>query len=207
MRGSFISFEGLDGSGKSTQIRLLSIGLREAGFDCIETREPGGTSLGRLLRSAFLETKETVSPIAELLLFSADRAQHVNMLIKPSLEQGKIVLSDRFADSTIAYQCGGRELKRETVDYLIKIATDGLKPDLTILLDLPVEEALKRKNAENRMDSENAEFYERVRQTYLKIAKEEPERFRVVSATGSVEQINQKLLSIVLDFLRSRYEF
>lgn len=200
--GRLISFEGLDGSGKSTQIRLLATKLRERGFDCVETREPGGTPLGQLLRSAFLETKETVCPIAELFLFSADRAQHVEVLVRPALEKGKVVLSDRFTDSTIAYQCGGRGISFQIVSHLINIATGGLKPDLTIFLDLPVSEALKRKLVENRMDSENVEFYERVRQSYLQIAESEPERFRTVSAEGTVEEVNQRVLNLVLEFLK-----
>lgn len=201
MKGKFISFEGIDGSGKSTQIRLLAIELRERGFDCVETQEPGGTSLGRLLRAAFLETKEKVSPMAELLLFSADRAQHVDLLIKPALEEGKIVLTDRFADSTLAYQCGGRRISNEIVSYLIKIATGGLKPDLTVFLDLTVEEALKRKQGENRMDFEDFDFYCRVREAYLEIASREPERVKVIPASGSVEEVKKLVFDVVFRFL------
>ena len=139
MRGKFITFEGIDGSGKSTQLRLVAQDLRFRGHNVLTTQEPGGTPLGRRLRETFLETEETVSPLAELLLFAADRAQHVNFLIKPALAEGKIVISDRYADATAAYQGAGRGFPSTTVKQVIKLATDGLKPDLTIFFDLPVE--------------------------------------------------------------------
>ena len=208
MDGKLITFEGIDGSGKSTQIRMLAGELRLQKFDVLMTREPGGTPLGRLLREAFLETEEKVDSLAELLLFAADRAQHVNFLVKPALKEGKIVLSDRFADATFAYQGAGRGFPEETVNQVIKLATDGLKPDLTIFLDLPIGKSLARTNKEsiedrknNRMDSETNEFYERVREAYLKIAKKEPKRFRLVDAAGSIENIQSQIVEIVTEFL------
>ena len=210
MRGKFITFEGIDGSGKSTQLRMLASGLRLRGFDVLTTCEPGGTPLGRRLREAFLETEETVSPLAELLLFAADRAQHVDFLIKPELNAGKIVISDRYADATFAYQGAGRGFSEETVKQVIKLATDGLMPDLTIFFDLSIEQALLRtasrsENGEkkNRMDSETAEFYTRVRDAYLEIAEREPNRFRVIDANGAIEEIHAQVIEIVTKFLET----
>ncbi len=209
MRGKFITFEGIDGSGKSTQLRMLASELRLRGLNVLTTMEPGGTPLGRRLREAFLETEENVAPLAELLLFAADRAQHVNLLIKPTLEQGRIVISDRYADATFAYQGAGRGFAEETVNAVIKLATDGLKPDLTLFFDISVDKAISRtgsrSNSEtikNRMDAENIEFYERVRDAYLKLAAAEKERFRIVDANGSISEIKAKVLEIVTEFLK-----
>lgn len=210
MSGKFITFEGIDGSGKSTQLRMLASELRVRGFEVLTTMEPGGTPLGRRLRAAFLETEENVAPIAELLLFAADRAQHVNFLIKPALAEGKIVISDRYADATFAYQGAGRGFSEETVNAVIKLATDGLKPDLTLFFDVPVEKAIMRTNArtdeetqKNRMDSETIEFYERVRTAYLGIAEREPERFIIIDGDSSVGEIKAKILPIITVFLES----
>lgn len=210
MSGKFITFEGIDGSGKSTQLRMLASELRVRGFEVLTTMEPGGTPLGRRLRAAFLETEENVAPLAELLLFAADRAQHVNFLIKPALAEGKIVISDRYADATFAYQGAGRGFSEETVNAVIKLATDGLKPDLTLFFDVPVEKAIMRTNArtdeetqKNRMDSETIEFYERVRTAYLGIAEREPERFIIIDGDSSVGEIKAEILPIITDFLES----
>lgn len=204
MSGRFITFEGIDGSGKSTQLRLLAAHLRARGRDVITTREPGGTELGRQLREAFLETHEKVAPMAELLAFAADRAQHVEYLIKPALAVGKVVISDRYADATFAYQGAGRGFPADKVNQVIALATGGLKPDLTLFFDIPVEMAITRMSdrAEseakaNRMDAETAEFYHRVRDAYLTIAAAEPERFIIVEASGSVEEIQGKVDEIV----------
>lgn len=208
MRGKFITFEGIDGSGKSTQLRMLASELRVRGFNVLPTCEPGGTPLGRRLREAFLETEENVAPLAELLLFAADRAQHVNFLVKPALEEGKIVVSDRYADATVAYQGAGRGFPESTVNQIIELATDGLKPDLTLFFDLPIEQALTRTNSrgdagesKNRMDKETVEFYVRVRDAYLTIAEDEPKRFRIVDARGSTDEIKALVLKIVSEFL------
>ncbi len=208
MRGKFITFEGIDGSGKSTQLRMLASELLVRGLNVMSTCEPGGTPLGRRLREAFLETEENVAPLAELLLFAADRAQHVNFLVKPALEEGKIVISDRYADATIAYQGAGRGFSEDTISQIIEFATGGLKPDLTLFFDLPIEQALLRTNSrndaggqKNRMDRETAGFYERVRGAYLTIAKDEPERFRVVDASSSTGEIKTVVLEIVSEFL------
>ncbi|MBK7932213.1 MAG: dTMP kinase [Acidobacteria bacterium] len=206
--GKFITFEGIDGSGKSTQLRLLADDLRARGLDAITTREPGGTELGRQLRAAFLETHEKVAPMAELLAFAADRAQHVEFLIKPALAEGKIVISDRYADATFAYQGAGRGFPQDKVDQVIELATGGLKPDLTLFFDIPVAIAVERMSNRdeseakaNRMDAETAEFYTRVREAYLTIASAEPERFIVVDASGSIEEIQANVASVVSKLL------
>lgn len=208
MTGKFITFEGIDGSGKSTQLRMLASDLRARGVDIISTHEPGGTPLGRRLREAFLETEETVAPRAELLLFAADRAQHVEFLIKPALAEGRTVISDRYADATFAYQGAGRGFEEETVNEVIALATGGLKPDLTLFFDISVERALGRMNShngderiQNRMDLETAEFYTRVREAYLGIAARERERFKIVDANGSVDEIHRTVAEIVNGFL------
>jgi dTMP kinase len=203
LNGKFITFEGIDGSGKSTQLRLFASELRILGLDVITSCEPGGTPLGRRLREAFLETEENVSPIAELLLFAADRAQHVELLIKPSILEGKVVISDRYADSTFVYQGAGRGFPQEKVEAVIELATNGLKPDLTFFFDLPIEKSIERKNTrkadgekQNRMDKENFDFYFRVREAYLNLAKREPKRFRVIDANGSIEEIHADVMKV-----------
>lgn len=208
MQGKFITFEGIDGSGKSTQLRMLAGELRGRGFDLITTCEPGGTPLGRHLRRAFLETEETVAPLAELLLFAADRAQHVEFLIKPALEAGRVVISDRYADATAAYQGAGRGFERETINEIIQLATGGLKPDLTLFFDISVETAIRRmsdrhdsETKANRMDGETADFYGSVRDEYLQIAAREPGRFKVIDGGGPVEEIHSVVLEIVLKAL------
>ncbi len=210
MHGKFITFEGIDGSGKSTQLRMLANELRIRGYNVLPTMEPGGTPLGRRIREAFLDTEETVAPLAELLLFAADRAQHVNFLVKPALAEGKIVVSDRFADATFAYQGAGRGFSESVVNQVIELATEGLKPDLTLFFDLPIEIALSRTDSrtdsgeqKNRMDKENAGFYTRVREAYLKIAAREPERFRTIDANGSTSEIQTRVVEIVAEFLES----
>lgn len=209
MKGKFITFEGIDGSGKSTQLRNLAESLRASGLDVVTTREPGGTALGRQLREAFLETLEVVAPMAELLAFAADRAQHVEFLIKPAIESGKIVISDRYADATFAYQGAGRGFPKDKINQVIDLATGGLKPDLTLFFDIPVETAIARMSVRdeseakaNRMDAETAEFYSRVRDAYFEIAKAEPQRFIVVDASGSIEEIQKIVASIVVKVIK-----
>jgi dTMP kinase len=188
---------------------MLTGELRSRGIDLITTCEPGGTPLGRRLREAFLETEENVAPIAELLLFAADRAQHVELLIRPALEAGRVVISDRFSDATYAYQGAGRGFPERTVNQIIKLATGGLKPNLTLFFDISVERALVRTRERdsmsatpNRMDLETAEFYARVRDAYLSIAEREPRRFKAIDANGSVEETHAKVSSIVNEFLK-----
>lgn len=209
LHGKFITFEGIDGSGKSTQLRLIANDLRFRGLSVLTTQEPGGTPLGRKLREIFLETDETVNPLAELLLFAADRAQHVNFLIKPALAEGKVVISDRYADATYAYQGAGRGFPQTTINQVIQLATDGLMPDLTLFFDLPVEIALQRTNIrndageqKNRMDKEKAEFYERVRDSYLELAAKESDRFRVIDANHAIDEVHAETLKVINEFLK-----
>ncbi len=189
-------------------MRMLAGDLRAKSVDFLSTFEPGDTPLGRRLREAFLETEENVAPIAELLLFAADRAQHVEFLIKPALADGRLVISDRYADATFAYQGAGRGFDEQTVCQVIELATGGLRPDLTLFFDISVERALQRMTAHekgertrNRMDAETSDFYDRVRNAYLGIAVREPQRFKVIDANGSVEETHERVVELVLRFL------
>lgn len=211
MSGNFLTFEGLDGSGKTTQLRLLAAELRRLGFDVAETREPGGTVLGKRIRELILEDDAAPAPLAELLLFAADRAQHLETLIKPALAAGKIVISDRYADATAAYQGAGRGFPAERILQTIELATGGFKPDLTLFFDLPTEAALARTNNRadegeklNRLDKETIDFFERVRKSYLQIAAAEPKRFRVIDANRSIHEIHVETVQIVTAFLNSK---
>ena len=188
---------------------MLAEVLAERGLDVITTREPGGTTLGQHLREAFLETEETVAPMAELLAFAADRAQHVEFLIRPAIAAGKIVISDRYADATFAYQGAGREFPAEKVNQVIDLATGGLKPDLTLFFDIPVASAISRMSdrdethaKRNRMDDETVEFYSRVRTAYLGIAEREPGRFRIVDASGSIDEIHSAVVVLVDELVK-----
>ena len=189
---------------------MLAGALRQRSIDVITTCEPGGTPLGRRLREAFLETEETVAPIAELLLFAADRAQHVELLIRPALEEGRTVISDRYADATFAYQGAGRGFPEAIVEQVIGLATGGLKPDLTIFFDVSVDKALARTASRketgeqvNRMDAETAVFYSKVRDAYLGLAQNEQDRFRVIDADGPVEEIQASVLELTLPLLNA----
>jgi dTMP kinase len=209
--GLFITFEGIDGSGKSTQLRLLASHLRQNGRDVVTTREPGGTPLGIRLRAALLDSQEHVDPLTELLVFAADRAQHVRILLRPALAAGHVVLSDRYADATVAYQGAGRGFSADLISEIVKLATEGLKPDLTLLFDLPVSESGKRtrkrtddRQEVDRLDSEDVDFYTRVREAYLEIAKAEPDRVKIIVTTGSVEETHARVKEIVQTFLEAR---
>ena len=210
MAGAFITFEGIDGCGKSTQLRLLASELRVRGVPVVATREPGGTPLGQKLRAALLDVQEQVDPLTELLVFAADRAQHVRKQLLPALAQNEVVLSDRYADATVAYQGAGRGFDPELIQEIVELATGGLKPDLTLLFDLSVAESavrtrkrLKAKRTD-RLDIEDAEFHTRVRNAYVEIARAAPERFRIIDARGSVEETHKRVMEIVFPFLEER---
>ncbi len=197
-RGKLITFEGIDGCGKTTQLRLLETYLAGRGIEFISTREPGGTELGEKIRSAVLHgDKGSVEPLAELLLYTADRAHHVRRVVIPALEAGKLVLSDRFYDATTVYQGFARGFDLGLVNQLNELSTAGLKPGLTLLFDLEVEIALDRTHQRHdesnvawrdRLDSEPMEFHRSVRQAYLDLAAREPQRFRIIPAGGSVAE-------------------
>lgn len=197
-KGLFITFEGADGSGKTTQISLLNEYLIGKKVKTFLTREPGSPGLGTRIREILLHYEGELSSTAESFLFLADRAQHVDRIIKPAIEEGKIVLCDRHTDSTLAYQGYGRQLDIERIKYLNDIATGGLKPDLTIVFDVDVETFMARVGRnKDRMESAGIEFYNRVRAGYLEIAKNEPERVRVIDASGNVESIHKKVVELV----------
>ena len=197
-KGLFITFEGGDGCGKTTQIELLDKYLRERGYKTLITREPGAKGLGTKLRDILLNYDGEVSSVCESFLFLADRAQHVDCIIKPAVKNGVIVLCDRHADSTVAYQGYGRGIDLEKVHYLNNIATGGLKPDLTVVLDVDVETSMQRVGKEkDRMESAGIEFFERVRRGFLEIAKNEPERVKVISSSDTIENIHKKIKALV----------
>ncbi|MDP2949856.1 MAG: dTMP kinase [Chloroflexota bacterium] len=195
-RGLFIALEGGEGSGKSSQAQALKTLLEAKGYSVTVTREPGGCELGERVRKLLSESSLALDPHSELFLFAAARAQHVGELILPALERGEIVICDRFSDSSLAYQGHGRGLSLNHVRVVNHIATRGLVPALTVLLNLPVGMGLARKEREaspDRIGQEGREFHERVHRGYLAIAAEEPERFLVVDATLPAAEITQKI--------------
>jgi dTMP kinase len=193
VKGLFITFEGVEGCGKSTQIRLLEEHLRRRGIETIATREPGGVPIAEAVRAVLLDPAHTaMAPMTEILLYEAARAQIVRELIRPALAAGMVVLCDRFADSTTAYQGAARELPREEVRYLHRLAVDAVWPDHTFLLDLAPETGLARargRGRSDRMEQEPGAFHERVRAGFLEIAREEPERITVLDADRPVDVI------------------
>jgi dTMP kinase len=205
-RGRFITFEGIDGSGKTTQMRLLAARLRERGLEAIETVEPGGTAIGNQIRRILLDSaNHDLRPTAELLLYFASRAQNVEECIRPALAAGKIVLCDRFTDSTAAYQGYARGLGVETVRTLDRIACQGLEPDLTLLIDVDLDAGLARMRARNaserasetRMDEQSLEFHRKVRDAYMALAKEHAARFRVIDGRSEPETVAAKVWEAV----------
>jgi len=202
----FVSFEGGDGTGKSTQIHALENYLIERGRACLVTREPGGTSLGKLLRQVLLEVSDReIAPATELYLYLADRAQHVSEVIRPALAAGKIVLCDRYTDSTLAYQGYGRGIDLKLLGRFNDVADGGVRPDLTILLDCPVAVGLARTSrrpsaegrpGQDRFEREAYEFHEKIRAGFLAMAGAEPVRFRVVDSTRPREEVTREIQQI-----------
>ncbi len=205
MKGAFITLEGVEGCGKTTQMSLLRDRLEEAGRHVVLTREPGGTPVAEAIRAILLDPANTaLSPVAELLLYEAARAQHVAERIKPALDEGAIVVCDRFADSTTAYQGAGRVLPLETVLHLHRVATGTVWPDLTIVLDMPAEAGLERAAAarsRDRIELEPLEFHQRVRAEFLRIAEAEPERVKVVDASQPPEAVAEAIYGFVRQVL------
>lgn len=210
----FITFEGIEGCGKSTQIRLLQQRLRDCGLQVTLTREPGGSDLGVCLRSMLLQRHSVnLTPLSELFLYLADRAQHVAEVIKPALARGEVVLCDRFVDSTVAYQGYGRGLDTQLLDSLNQMAAAGCIPDLTLILDLPVETGLQRARARNdrdnqsrsegRFEAESLAFHRRIREGYLLLASLHPKRCVVVQADRDLENVCEQIWSLVTTRLGS----
>lgn len=192
----FITFEGIEGGGKSTQIQKISDALIQEGYNIIQTKEPGGTAIGQELRRMILDPNQRFhSPYTEVMLFFADRLEHVETVIKPALASGKIVLCDRYIDSTIAYQIGGRGMPKPLIDTLTQLV--DLKPNLTLLFDLSPEEGLqraKKRAALDRFEQESIDFHSRIRHAYLDQAKKEPDRIKVISASCDIEPLFEQLM-------------
>lgn len=212
MGGLFITFEGTEGSGKSTQIALFADYLASQGRKVMLTREPGGTPIGDQIRKVLLDpANRTLDATAELLLYAASRAQHLKEVIRPARDAGKIVLCDRFSDATLAYQGYGRGLDREMIRTLDRMVTGGMRPDLTLLLDIDTTTGLARAHGRNfssglegeaRFENEDAAFHIRVRQGYLALAAEEPDRIRVVDASRPPDQVQKAIREIADGMLR-----
>ncbi len=211
----FITFEGIEGSGKTTQIELLIPVLQAKGYECIATREPGATKIGHKIRAILLDAAHTTMlPLTEFLLYEADRAQHVHEVIKPALAANKVVVSDRFIDDTTVYQGYARGFDLELIQQIHRIVVGGLRPDLTLILDLPVHAGLERawqrinsqsgNMAEDRFEKEAIAFHEKVRQGYLTLASGEPERFRVIDASRDQQTVHKDIAEIVLNFQDQR---
>lgn len=206
MKGLFVSFEGIDGCGKTLMLRIVADKLKETGYDVLCTREPGGSELGRQIRRILLESPlGAVDERTETLLYAADRALHVAQVIKPALDAGKIVLSDRYVDSSFAYQGSGRRVDEADVRIINEFATYGLMPDITFLLDLPAEAALSRLGGEkDRLEQEDVSFFARTAAAFRNLAAAEPERFVMVNATQPIEQEWRQIMDVLVKRLERR---
>lgn len=197
-KGLFITFEGADGCGKTTQLNLLKEYLENNDYEVVLTREPGGKGLGEKVREILLNYDGEVSNRCESFLFLADRAQNIDIIVNPAIEQGKIVLCDRHTDSSVAYQGYGRGLDINQINTLNNLATNNKKPDLTLVFDVDIETSMQRVgNEKDRMESAGKEFFNRVRNGYLELAKQEPERIKVIDSTKSISEVQQNVLEII----------
>ena len=207
MKGIFISFEGIEGTGKSTQAKLLYQWLFGKRYEVILTEEPGGTQIGLRIRELLLSVEHKgMTSLTELLLYNSSRAQHIHQVIIPAIRRGAVVITDRFSDSTVAYQGYGRGIDLNLIDSIDKIATGNMRPDLTLLLDLDVEIGLKRNreiNKTDRLELEDLEFHRRVRSGYHEIAARERKRIKLIDASGGIEEIQDRIVGVVTDFIRS----
>ncbi len=201
-KGLFITFEGADGCGKTTQLNLLKDYLISKGFDVVITREPGGKGLGEKVREILLNYDGVVSDRCESFLFLADRAQNIDIIVNPAVEQGKIVLCDRHTDSTVAYQGYGRGLDITEINMLNNLATHNKKPDLTLVFDVDIETSMQRVGQnKDRMESAGKEFFNRVRNGYLELAKQEPQRIKVINSTKSIEEVFENVKAIINSYI------
>ncbi len=197
-KGLFITFEGADGCGKTTQLKLLKDYLESKGYEVVTTREPGGKGLGETIREILLNYDGEVSNRCESFLFLADRAQNIDIIVNPAVNQGKIVLCDRHTDSSVAYQGYGRGLDIEEIKTLNNLATGGRKPDLTLVFDVDIQTSMARVGSEkDRMESAGQEFFNRVRNGYLELAKQEPDRIKVIDSTKSIEEVQKSVIAII----------
>jgi dTMP kinase len=200
--GRLVAFEGVEGAGKSTQLDLLRCELERRGHEVVVTREPGGTPAGERVREVLLDPGVELHPRAEALLFAAARAELVEQVIRPALERGAVVLCDRYLDSSLAYQGGGRGLGRAPVEEVNRFATGGLLPDLVVLLDLdPADGLARRRGARDRIEVEDLAFHRRVRDAFRELAAADPGRFRVVDAAPAAEEVRAAVLDAVADLL------
>jgi dTMP kinase len=200
--GLFVVFEGGEGAGKSTQVRRLSDAIEALGHEVVVTFEPGATVTGQRLREALLDRETVMAPMAEAMLYAADRAQHVAIVVRPALERGAVVISDRYVDSSIAYQAGGRGLPEGDVRRLSQVATGGLRPDLTVLLDIPPEIGLQRLTGPaDRLESEAIAFHHRVRKTFLTLASQSRQRYLILDATNQPDKIHEVIVARILQLL------
>ncbi len=197
-KGVFITFEGADGSGKSTQLELVADYLKNKGIDFIKTRDPGGTDLGCKIREILLNYDGNVAPLCELFLYLADRAQHIEEKIMPALNEGKVVLCDRYVDSTMAYQGYARELGMDKVLELNNTVAKGLMPDLTFIFDVNTEVAMNRVgNKKDRLESEAESFHKKVREGYLKLVEKFPERIKLINSNQSIKEVQNEVMPSV----------
>ncbi|MBI5101272.1 MAG: dTMP kinase [Nitrospirae bacterium] len=207
MKGVFISLEGIEGTGKSTQSRLLASALRALGRPVTETAEPGGTPISLRIREILLSTDSLgMIPLTELLLYNAARVQHIEEVIAPALTRGEIVITDRFSDSTVAYQGYGRDIDLKLIDSLDAVSTNRLRPDLTVLLDLDAETGLRRNkeiNKDDRLEREDISFHEKVRRGFISIAAKESDRVRIIDCSEGIGEVHKKIVAMVTDFLGS----
>ncbi|MBN1232329.1 MAG: dTMP kinase [Candidatus Coatesbacteria bacterium] len=205
-RDLFITFEGIEGSGKTTQVHILKNKLQKAGFTVVQTREPGGTPLGEKIRQLLLDPSNTdIKPLTELLLYMASRAQHYKELIVPALERGEIVISDRFLDASVAYQGAGRQIKIEWIKTLNDICLEGNKPDVTFILDLDIEESRKRLLGRDlfpdRLESEGNTFFHLVREYYLDLATSGEKRFKLINASKNMDLVSEEIWDIIKGYI------
>jgi dTMP kinase len=203
MKGKFISFEGIDGCGKTTQVKLLEEHLNKKGYDLLVLREPGGTKVGEKIREILLDRENLIFPVTEMLLYASSRAQLVEEKIIPALSKGQIVIVDRFVDSSYVYQGYARGLELDKVRIVNEIATKGLFPDITLYIDITPEEAVKRRRGKraDRLEGEDYEFHKKVREGYLELVKEFPDRFILIDGMKEVQEVHKMILHVLEKYL------